>query len=607
MNSKKPANRIHSANYSNVALKNSHWKKQMDDTIELYLNIPNEDLLHIFRAKAGAESGARGLTGWYGANASTFGQKLAAFAKWYRVTGDYRLKEKALYLAEEWAKCVDRSDALLINDTYVYDKLMGGLLDLYEYLGYEKAPVYMSKLTDYAIAHFKRDIKRDGLQDAGLWNNNMIEWYTLPENLYRAYRATGDEKYRSFAREWDYDYLWDKLNNRDFRIGPRHAYSHVNCLSSAALAYGDTGDERYLSAMKTAFEEITAHHTFATGGYGPAECLYAEKESYLGDSLKSTWDVTLKGEAMYTNFGGGRVARSDAWGSCEVSCCAWAVFKFCNYMLQYTGEARYGDWVEKLLYNGTGGQLPIGPDGKVMYYANYFLDGAIKTVEDRRIQDGGHAFEWQCCTGTFPQDVAEYANMLYYSDDNGIYVSQYLPSVFKWEKDGAGIEIENYSLFPEESRVKLRVSLDRSVAFRLSLRVPSWATADNSLSLNGTRLELEMTPNQWVCVERTWKDGDILTVDFPYTLRFEAVDANSADIVALSYGPLVLATDRMTRFIGDAARPEEWIRPVEGEPFAFVTDRGHVAGYDFLTRKFTPYYKIGAMKWYYMYNRIKPE
>jgi hypothetical protein len=53
-------------------------------------------------------------------------------------------------------------------------------------------------------------------------------------------------------------------------------------------------------------------------------------------------------------------------------------------------------------------------------------------------------------------------------------------------------------------------------------------------------------------------------------------------------------------------RPEDWIHQVDGELLAFETDPGHVAGYDFLTRRFTPFYKIGSMKWYYLYNRIKP-
>lgn len=94
------------------------------------------------------------------------------------------------------------------------------------------------------------------------------------------------------------------------------------------------------------YELITGKHTYATGGYGPAEMLFGENPGYLGDQLLSTWDNHFKnGEGIvYRNFGGGMVARSDAWGSCEVSCCSWAVFKLCNYLLKLTGDAHYGEW-----------------------------------------------------------------------------------------------------------------------------------------------------------------------------------------------------------------------------------------------------------------------
>ncbi len=606
MSEARAAHRISAFDYKQVTLKNGHWKRQQDETIELYLGIANDELLHIFRQKAGLVSHVHGLSGWYGAGASTFGQKLGAFAKLYRVTGDYRLQEKAVQLADEWIVCADQSPSLFDNDTYVYDKLMGGFLDMYEYLGYDRIVPYLTLLTEAVQARFKQDIKRDGLQDQELWSNHMIEWYTLPENLYRAYQLTGDEKFKAFAQVWDYDYLWDKLNNHDFQIGPRHAYSQVNSLSSAARAYEVTRDERYLSAMKIAYDEITTHHIFATGGYGPAECLFTEKEGYLGDSLKSTWDSTLT-SLTYTNFGGSEVTRNDTWGSCEVSCCAWAVFKLCNYLLQYTGEAKYGDWVEKLLYNGTGAQLPIEPDGKVMYYANYFLDGAVKTVEDRRLQEGGQTFEWQCCTGTFPQDVAEYANLLYYYDEDSLYITQYLPSKVSWVHTGSLVTVENYSLYPEEeSRIRLRIGTEQDTEFQLKLRVPSWASGLNSsIKVNGEALDITISANKWATISRVWKDGDIVEVEFPFALYFKAVDQVNPDIVALNYGPLVLVADTMTQFIGNAAEPSAWIHPAASKPDSFVTDTGHVAGYDFLTRNFSPYYKVGAMQWYYMYNRIQ--
>ncbi|WP_162515377.1 beta-L-arabinofuranosidase domain-containing protein [Paenibacillus pinistramenti] len=618
--------------YDSVQLKDSHWKQQRDETIELYLNIPDDELLHLFRVKAGLPSSVNGLTGWYGSNANTFGQKLGAFAKLYRVTGDQRLKEKALHLAEEWMKCAETSELLYEHDTYVFDKLLGGFLDLVEFLDCRALLPHLLQLTRAADARFKKDIKRDGLQDHELWHNQMIEWYTLPENLYRAWQLTGEPLYKSFAEQWDYDYFWNKLNSRDFRIGPRHAYSHVNSLSSAARAYEATGDERYLTAMTAAYDEITSHHIFATGGYGPAECLFPDKEGYLGDSLKSTWDPTL-GSLTYTNFGGSEVTRNDTWGSCEVSCCAWAVFKYCNYLLKLTGEAKYGDWAEKMLINGTGGQLPVHPDGKVMYYADYFLDGGLKSVEDRRLQENGEAFEWQCCTGTFPQDVAEYANMLYYRDQDGLYISQYLPSTVTWTQGSSLLALENHSDYPDTSRIRLRLAVMENLnhpsddsssqtapspsasrqessgprcSFRLRLRVPSWADGANTISVNGIRQSIACSPGEWAEIDRVWHDGDVVEADFPYRLYFTPVDEQNPGIAALSFGPLVLTADKMTLFEGEIDRPAEWIHPVPGQPLTFMTLPGHVRPYAHLTRTFTPYYKVGEMEWYYMYNRIAP-
>lgn len=91
--------------YQGVELKNSLWERQRRETIETYLAIPNDSLLHIFRKTAGLDAPGESLMGWYGNGASTFGQKLGAFAKLYAVTGDYRLKEKAVFLAEEWGRC----------------------------------------------------------------------------------------------------------------------------------------------------------------------------------------------------------------------------------------------------------------------------------------------------------------------------------------------------------------------------------------------------------------------------------------------------------------------------------------------------------------------
>ena len=261
-------NKLETFDYHYVAVSESHWLRQRTQLIETYLAIDNNDLLHYFRNLAGIADCSNGLVGWYGNNACTFGQKLGAFARLYSVSGDERLKEKAYILADEWGKCARKSQAVLdVNGTYVYDKLMGGFLDMLEYLYYEPAKEYIMWLTESAQRRFDKNVARDGLQTM---EGGMIEWYTLHEQLYRAWLLTGEKRYQEFAKEWDYPYFWDKLLKHDYKIGPRHAYSHVNSLSSAAMAYKVTGDMKYLQAMEIAYEELLRNHTFATGGYGPA-------------------------------------------------------------------------------------------------------------------------------------------------------------------------------------------------------------------------------------------------------------------------------------------------------------------------------------------------
>ena len=95
----KTTDRIRPLWYRGVTLEESHYKAQREETIELYLSLKNEDILHNAMRRAGLEDQSEGLPGWGG----NLGQFMGAFAKLYCVTGDIRLKEKALALANAWA------------------------------------------------------------------------------------------------------------------------------------------------------------------------------------------------------------------------------------------------------------------------------------------------------------------------------------------------------------------------------------------------------------------------------------------------------------------------------------------------------------------------
>jgi uncharacterized protein len=115
-------------------------------------------------------------------------------------------------------------------------------------------------------------------------------------------------------------------------------------LSSAAQAYLTLGNPTHLKAALYGFDMIAAQ-SFATGGWGPDEHFIVPGSGALGASL----DVQSK--------------------SFETPCGAYAHFKLTRYLLRITRDSRYGDSMERVMYNTVLGALPIRPDGHAFYYS----------------------------------------------------------------------------------------------------------------------------------------------------------------------------------------------------------------------------------------------
>jgi DUF1680 family protein len=88
---------------------------------------------------------------------------------------------------------------------------------------------------------------------------------------------------------------------------------------------------------------------------------------------------------------------------------------------QCTGDARYGDWIEALALNGIGVSIPMTLDGRVFYYSDYNLGGGHK-------EDFDASRAWSCCSGTRPQAVADYADLVYFHDRDNLYVNLFTPA-----------------------------------------------------------------------------------------------------------------------------------------------------------------------------------
>ncbi|MGA7341645.1 MAG: beta-L-arabinofuranosidase domain-containing protein [Terracidiphilus sp.] len=546
--------RLESFNYAGVRLLDGPLKRQFQACSEIFSNIPNDSIVYGFRQRAGLPSPGKSLGGWYGKDYfNAFGQYLAGMARMAKASGDAPLQSKAVLLMHEWAKAIDPDGYSFYTrkpnvQHYPYEKIMGGLNDLYEYADQKDALVYAGRITDWAIKNLDRT--RENPPGGG-----GQEWYTLSENLYRAYLNTGDPKYREFARVWHYDKYWDGFSAGNPNADGLHAYSHLNTLSSAAMAYRVSGDPRYLRTIVNAYDYFQRTQCYATGGYGPAENLLPADGS-LGRSLESSFDTF------------------------ETPCGSWAVFKLSRYLIGFTGEARFGDWIERIVYNGIGAALPMTHAGDTFYYSDYRICGAAKVYYEDA---------WPCCSGTYPQAVADYHNLIYFKDGDGLYVNLFVPSEVTWNRGGGTVVLRQETAYPERGHVVLTIASDSSVEMPLSFRVPGFASTGVPVKINGKAQNLETKPGTWAKIGRRWRPGDKIELEIPLQLSLASVDKQHPNRAAVTRGPLVLVRQEQPPVPGFRAWTSD-----DDDPAAFEVSTPAKG-------RFVPFYRVAKNQPYQMY------
>ncbi|HEY4354478.1 MAG TPA: beta-L-arabinofuranosidase domain-containing protein [Acidobacteriaceae bacterium] len=554
--------------YSGVRLLDGMLKTQYDHTREYYLAIPNDDILKGFRERAGLAAPGKPMGGWaQDSTSGIFGQWLSGMARMYRATGDAEMRNKAALLMNGWAEAFRkdgqpvtsrRKEFGLARVHYSYDKTICGLVDMAKYANDKNAGALLDSMVDWGSAKLDRSRNPATPQTPEAFPSGN-EWYTLSENIYRGYVLTGDPKYKTFGDLWRYDSYWDKfVDAADPDIQRLHAYSHVNTLSSAAMTYGVTGDPKYLKAIVNAYDYFQRAQCFATGGYGPGEGL-VNNEGGLGRSLERTNDTF------------------------ETPCGSWSIFKLSKYLLQFTGEARFGDWMERAVYNGIGAALPMAAGGRTLYYSDYRLGGCQKTY---------YSSAWPCCSGTYIQDAADYHDIIYFKGDRTLFVNLFIPSQVAWSVDGKPVQIEQHTDYPVADTTTLTIQPAQPASFSLKFRVPGWCDGA-SVSINGTKQTVECRPGTWVTVDRTWKAGDRVELHLPMKLTYAPVDRQHPHRVAAVYGPVVLVRDQESVVVPDTNDASKWIA-TKGTGLEFTAENRSTA-------KFVPFYQLRARAGYTMY------
>ena len=211
----------------------------------------------------------------------------------------------------------------------------------------------------------------------------------------------------------------------------------------------------------------------------------------------------------------------------ETPCGSYAHFKLTRYLLRVTRDARYGDSMERVMYNTILGAKPLERDGRTFYYSDYNFKGS-KVYSPHG---------WPCCSGTMPQVAADYRINTYFRDGRGVFVNLYIPSTVRWTQGGTQIALTQKSAYPYDTQVQFEVKASRAAEFAVNLRIPAWAEGA-SVAVNGRRQAVQA--GSFTTLWREWKTGDRIEVEFPMKARLEAVDTAHPETVGLLVGPVVL-------------------------------------------------------------------
>ena len=393
-------------------------------------------------------------------------------------------------------------------------------------------------LIESAVAHFRATGKRTFLNVA-IKNADLVCKTFGPNEgqihrpgghpiiemaLCKLYKVTGNKKYLEGAKyfvdetgrctdghkpsEYSQDHMPILQQNEIVGHAVRAGYLYSGVADVAAL----TGDKAYFEALERIWKNMSSKKLFITGGIGSRP----------------------QGEGFGPNY---ELFNHTAY--CET--CAAIANVYWNYrMFLATGESKYIDVCERALYNNVLSGVSLSGD-------KFFYDNVLES-------DGEHErqkwFGCACCPGNITRFIASVPGYIYAQQGKDIFVNLYAQG----SATIGNVELEQTTEYPWDGKIRIRINKGGG-KFAIKLRIPSWlkssptnnnlyayadAAKPYSVSVNGKSFYPEI--RDYITLQRSWKKGDVIEVNFPMDVRRIVANDNAEDDrgkMAFERGPVV--------------------------------------------------------------------
>jgi len=339
----------------------------------------------------------------------------------------------------------------------------------------------------------------DQLARTFLGTNGGPDGHPVVESaLVELYRQLGDPRYLHLAQQFidqrghglvgDYygfgrRYLQDHLPVQEAATVTGHAVRALYLEAGVADVAAETGDARLLASSITRWNDMIATKTAITGGNG---------SRHDGESFGDAYE--LPPDRAYNE-----------------TCAAIASFQWSWRLLLATGQSKYADLMERLLYNGLAAS--VSADGRRFFYVNPLQ----RRTDHFEGDDPGRRREWftcACCPPNIMRLLASLHHYLATTAGDGLYVHLFAGSHIEADVAGGRLTVEVDTGYPWHGEIRLRVTRAPGRPCGLAVRRPGWAGLITA-ALNGEPVSLTADEHGYLIIRRRWRPGDALVLTLP--------------------------------------------------------------------------------------------
>ncbi len=301
-----------------------------------------------------------------------------------------------------------------------------------------------------------------------------------------------------------YEYCQAQVPVRQLTQVVGHAVRAMYLLSAMADQAHENEDQSLLETCERLWDNLVTKRLYLTGGIG---------SSRVNEGF--TQDYDLPDETAYAE-----------------TCATIGLILWNHRLLQFSGESKYADIIERALYNG--------------FLSGVSLDGERFFYENPLASAGGHHrqtwFECPCCPPNIARTMASLGGYFYSMAGNAVWVHLYAQGTVKLKLNECDLNLRQVTRYPWDGAVRFEIGITTSQTFALHLRVPGWCERWR-LWINGAPVvNPKPQTNGYLLIEREWHPGDV--VEYSMEMPIQTVWAHPAvrslqGRVAIQRGPLV--------------------------------------------------------------------